>query len=172
MFTQFAYVDEPFLSWDFSLLTADDKLIGSVNRNFAGFGREIFTDTGVYALRMDSASARQGRPPHAETNGETTAVDSGGRGMTLDERAVTLAAAVTIDFDYFSRHSGHGGGFGYFPLYGSDYADIFGGTRPPTTPPPQEPVDQQGDQDKPFEGDSWGGGEGGKDGDDSWPWDN
>jgi hypothetical protein len=31
--------------------------------------------------------------------------------MTLDERAVMLAAAVSIDFDYFSRHShmGHGG---------------------------------------------------------------
>lgn len=28
-----------------------------------------------------------------------------GRGMTLDERAVVLAAAVSIDFDYFSRHS-------------------------------------------------------------------
>lgn len=46
-FAQFAYVDEPFLSWDFSLKSADDRLIGSVNRNFAGFGREIFTDTGT-----------------------------------------------------------------------------------------------------------------------------
>ena len=27
-------------------------------------------------------------------------------GLSLDERAVVLACAVTIDIDYFSRHSG------------------------------------------------------------------
>jgi len=58
-YDQCAFVDEPFLSWDFSLLSADSKLIGSVNRNFAGFGREILTDAGVYALRMDSAGLAQ-----------------------------------------------------------------------------------------------------------------
>ena len=31
------------------------------------------------------------------------------RGLSLDERAVILAAAISIDFDYFSRHSEHGG---------------------------------------------------------------
>ena len=106
-FNQFAYVDEPFLSWDFSLLSAENRLIGSVNRNFAGFAREIFTDTGVYALRMDSAEAA------------TDASGSDGRsstGMTLDQRAVMLATAVSIDFDYFSRHSG-AGGFGFMPLW-------------------------------------------------------
>ena len=30
--------------------------------------------------------------------------------MQLDERMVALAAAITIDYDYFSRHSAHGGG--------------------------------------------------------------
>ena len=29
--------------------------------------------------------------------------------MTLDQRAVMLATAVSVDFDYFSRHSGRGG---------------------------------------------------------------
>lgn len=47
---------------------------------------KIFTDTGHYVLRMD-------------------AVEDNARGMTLDERAVTLACAVSIDFDYFSHHS-------------------------------------------------------------------
>ena len=68
---------------------AQGNLIGSINRNFRGFGREIFTDTGQYVIRMDAAEGLV-------------------RGMTLDERAVTLAAAVSIDFDYFSRHSAHG----------------------------------------------------------------
>ncbi|KAJ5603121.1 hypothetical protein N7537_006077 [Penicillium hordei] len=104
-FNQFAYVDEPFLSWDFSLKSADDQLIGSVNRNFAGFAREIFTDTGVYAMRMDSAAL-----------GTETPHKNKALGMTLDQRAVMLATAVSIDFDYFSRQHGHGV-FG-FPAYG------------------------------------------------------
>ncbi|KEQ75136.1 Scramblase-domain-containing protein, partial [Aureobasidium namibiae CBS 147.97] len=100
---QFAFVNEPFLSWDFSLKDADDRKIGSVNRNFVGFAREIFTDTGVYALRMDSAALE-------EASEEQMA-------MTLDQRAVMLATAVSIDFDYFSRHSGALGGGGFFPIW-------------------------------------------------------
>lgn len=106
-FNQFAYVNEPFLSWDFSLLSAENQLIGSVNRNFAGFAREIFTDTGVYALRMDSAGA--GTEASANQGNATP-------GMTLDQRAVMLATAISVDFDYFSRHSGSGG-FGFLPLW-------------------------------------------------------
>ncbi|KAJ5199282.1 Scramblase [Penicillium cf. griseofulvum] len=106
-FNQFAYVDEPFLSWDFSLKSADNQLIGSVNRNFAGFAREIFTDTGVYAMRMDSAAL-----------GTQTSPSNKGSGMTLDQRAVMLATAVSIDFDYFSRQHSHGGLGMPLPLMG------------------------------------------------------
>ncbi|KAL2845248.1 Scramblase-domain-containing protein [Aspergillus pseudoustus] len=106
-FSQFAYVDEPFLSWDFSLRSADSRLIGSVNRDFVGFAREIFTDTGVYALRMDSAALKAVEMPD---QGTTIT------GMSLDQRAVMLATAVSIDFDYFSRHSGSGG-IGFFPVW-------------------------------------------------------
>ncbi|KAL1957047.1 hypothetical protein VTO42DRAFT_6424 [Malbranchea cinnamomea] len=117
-FSQFAYVDEPFLSWDFSLRTADSRLIGSVNRNFAGFAREIFTDTGIYALRMDSASlAEEQQQRHIISQTHRTPVKS--TGMTLDQRAVMLATAVSIDFDYFSRHSG---GHGIIPI------PVFGGS--------------------------------------------
>ncbi|CEP07820.1 hypothetical protein [Parasitella parasitica] len=97
---QFASIDTPFLGWDFNLQDEHGGIIGNVSRNFVGFAREIFTDTGEYVLRMD-------------------AVDGNSRGMTLDERAVTLACAVSIDFDYFSRHSTHGGGgFMPFPMFG------------------------------------------------------
>ena len=116
-FAQFASVDEPFLSWDFSLKAADGQLIGSVNRNFAGFARELFTDTGVYALRMDSAGLSD-EPGHWISR---TARDAQGNpsegptGMTLDQRAVMLATAVSVDFDYFSRLSRPGGG--WLPLW-------------------------------------------------------
>jgi len=117
-YSQFAYVDEPFLSWDFSLLSADSRLIGSVNRNFAGFGREIFTDTGVYALRMDAAGLAD-EPRHliSQTGRKNEPIHNDNKvGMTLDQRAVMLATAVSVDFDYFSRKSG-AGGMGFMPLW-------------------------------------------------------
>ncbi|KAI9791613.1 MAG: hypothetical protein M1816_003699 [Peltula sp. TS41687] len=117
-FSQFAHVDEPFLSWDFSLKSQDSRLIGSVNRNFAGFAREIFTDTGVYALRMDAAGLAD-EPRHliSQTGRQASGTDDRpGVGMTLDQRAVMLATAVSIDFDYFSRHS-HSGGMSFMPIW-------------------------------------------------------
>ena len=117
-FDKFAYVNEPFLSWDFSLLSNDDRLIGSVNRNFAGFGREIFTDTGVYALRMDSVGLAQEPTNLISQTGQQSVgfQNPNDPGMTLDQRAVMLAAAVSIDFDYFSRKSGSGG-MGFMPIW-------------------------------------------------------
>jgi hypothetical protein len=124
-FSQFARVDEPFLSWDFSLMGEDGRLIGSVNRSFRGFAREIFTDTGSYVLRMDSAGLEeeaQNRHLVSRTakNEHAYAEVVGGKddkhGMTLDQRAIMLATAVTVDFDYFSRHSGNTG-MGFMPLW-------------------------------------------------------
>lgn len=115
-FSQFAYVDEAFLSWDFSLLSADSRLIGSVNKNFAGFGRELFTDTGVYALRMDAAGLA-GEPKHLiSKTGEQNEItrNTPAAGMTLDQRAVMLATAVSVDFDYFSQKSSSSG---FMPLW-------------------------------------------------------
>lgn len=116
---QFAYVNEPFLSWDFTLRSSNEDVIGSVNRNFAGWGRELFTDTGVYALRMDSESLAHESTNLAQQN-EKSAL-----GMTLDQRAVMLATAVSIDFDYFSRHSQHGAG-GWLPLWMSGGGETAG----------------------------------------------
>ena len=134
-YAQFAYIDERFLSWDFSLLSSDNRLLGSVSRNFSGFGREIFTDTGVYALRMDAASYGEqqqqsdlisGSSSNSNDAAQSPMHDHGKQvemvpeenqpGMTLDQRAVMLATAVSVDFDYFSRHSGPGGG-GFLPLW-------------------------------------------------------
>lgn len=113
--SQFAHVNEPFLSWDFTLRDEAGSTIGSVNRNFAGFAREIFTDTGVYALRMDSAARSSAlESPDGQEVGR---YEKEATGMTLDQRAVMLASAVSIDFDYFSRHSSSSGGMGFMPLW-------------------------------------------------------
>jgi len=147
-FYQFAAIDEPFLSWDFTLADLNGNLIGSINRNFRGFGREIFTDTGQYILRMDAASpettnisnsevvkrfpkrevqelepisAKKALKYYKEKKLELTPEQKGLvyrgepirylverpsiKGLTLDQRAVMLATAVSIDFDYFSHTS-------------------------------------------------------------------
>ena len=43
--------------------------------------------------------------------------------LTLDERAMALATAVTIDIDYFSRHSGSGMGFPMF-MWGGGSSEL------------------------------------------------
>ncbi|CAG8498965.1 6170_t:CDS:2 [Funneliformis caledonium] len=96
---QFARIDTGFLSWDFNIEDELGSILGSVNRNFSGIARELFTDTGKYVIRMDS------------------------RELTFDQRAVILAAAISIDFDYFSRHSGNGGFLPIPFIGGSDDAD-------------------------------------------------
>lgn len=127
---QFAYVDEPFLSWDFSLLSANNRLVASVNRNWAGFGREIFTDTGVYMLRMDAAGLAE-EPRHLISKtgqtGEQVYDSPKVSGLTLDQRAVMLATAVSVDFDYFSRKSGSSGFMPmWFPWWGGGAAEAGG----------------------------------------------
>lgn len=104
---QFGRVDAPFLSFMFPVHDEHNRVIGAIDRNWVGFARELFTDTGVYMLRMDPSS-------FAEL-GHLYPVVAGP--LTLDQRAVMLGTAVSIDFDYFSRHSRRGGGFYTFGDY-------------------------------------------------------
>ncbi|KAF9648072.1 Scramblase-domain-containing protein [Thelephora ganbajun] len=105
LYHQMAKIDERFLAWDFTLRDSHGKELASVSRAFRGFGREIFTDTGRYTIRF-SPVERQ-----VIANGMVYVTREEGRETSLDERALILATAVNIDFDYFSRHS-EGGGMG------------------------------------------------------------
>ena len=101
---QFAKIVAPMLGWDFHIQDAQGQHMASINRNFLGFGKEIFTDAGSYAIHMHQMD------------------------FTLEQRALLLAAAVSIDFDYFSRHSGMG--FLPFPIPymgGGGVEDVGGG---------------------------------------------
>ncbi|KAF9378141.1 hypothetical protein CPB97_009751 [Podila verticillata] len=128
---QFAHIDGGFLALDFDMQDEQGQKMASVNRNFVGFARELFTDSGQYALRFDAAviqdlqqqqglgvtpttpnnekELQQAQEIQANKDEKALAqlVDRGG--LTLDQRAIMLACAVSIDFDYFSRHSGNGG---------------------------------------------------------------
>ncbi|KAI1794513.1 Scramblase-domain-containing protein [Ganoderma leucocontextum] len=119
LFHQFAEIDMGLLAWHFTLRDGQGLSIASVNRAFRGFGREIFTDTGQYSVNFTGSEANEGD----EVAPKPYLI----RDLNVDERALILATAgksscisdspaltscaVNIDFDYFSRHSGPGGGF-------------------------------------------------------------
>lgn len=104
-YDQFGAIDAPFLSFDFPVRDHQGSVIASVDRNWVGLGREMFTDSGVYIIRMDPASFEGLGNLYPSVSGP----------LTLDQRAILLGNAVSIDFDYFSRHSsGPGGGLFHF----------------------------------------------------------
>ncbi|CCF59121.1 hypothetical protein KAFR_0G00880 [Kazachstania africana CBS 2517] len=101
--SQFGSIDSPFLAFEFPVYDEVGKINGCVDRNWVGLGREFFTDTGVYVLRFDSRKSFEG--VYDMRNLSSTI-------LNLNERAVLLGNAISIDFDYFSRHSRHfGSGF-------------------------------------------------------------
>ena len=52
---QFAAVDEPMLSWAFTLRGESGEPLALVDRNFSGFGIEMFTDAGRYCVHFGRA---------------------------------------------------------------------------------------------------------------------
>ncbi len=108
-FIQYGKIDSGFLSWDFPVYNRDNEVVGDVSRNFGGLFREMFTDTGVYIVRMDPISFQGMENYYGQISNHS---------LTLDQKAVMLANAVSIDFDYFSRHSSQNSNF--FMIGGSD----------------------------------------------------
>ncbi|KAL4451629.1 hypothetical protein ABPG75_007291 [Micractinium tetrahymenae] len=132
---QFAAVQGGLLAWDFELKDERGGTLALIDRNFSGFGKEIFTDAGKYVIHFGSSpteaaeqvatavqAAHPDRPPppvtalaQARTDVSVIPTSTGNqlavhRPLELDERMVALAAAISIDYDFFSRHS-YGGGF-------------------------------------------------------------
>ncbi|QEU62678.1 Aim25 [Kluyveromyces lactis] len=107
-FTQFGNIDAPFLSFEFPVMDENNKIIAGCDRNWVGIGRELFTDTGVYIVRFDSQQSFDGVYPQEMLSDKV---------LNYDQRAVMLSNAVSIDFDYFSRHSRYGGGLLSFGTY-------------------------------------------------------
>ena len=111
MLRQFGAIDAPFLSFEFPVMDEENKIVASVDRNWVGLGREFLTDTGVYVVRFDSQQSFKGvYDPSVLSN----------HVLNLDERAILLANAVSIDFDYFSRHSRGLGSGGFLSFGGYD----------------------------------------------------
>jgi len=115
-FYQVAKVDAGFLAWHFRLLDESGNKIASIDRAFRGIGRELFTDTGRYSVHFGATDLINDLPVQLASSSQRPHLT---REVSLDERALFLALAVNIDFDYFSRHS-HVGGGGIFHFPGWD----------------------------------------------------
>ena len=50
VFTQLAYIDAPFLSWDFRLWDEERNELGFITRSFRGFGREVWGFFGPFRI--------------------------------------------------------------------------------------------------------------------------
>lgn len=75
-------------------------LMATINRNFAGFGRELFTDTGQYVIRFDAAGQELALPPgaNAQVQGQSLIVpDRRKGGLTLDQRAMVSCGVYGAD---------------------------------------------------------------------------
>ncbi|XP_074320421.1 altered inheritance rate of mitochondria protein 25 [Silene latifolia] len=101
---QFAVVENPGLwHWTFTLKDSNGDILAQIDRDFRGFGFELFTDAGKYVIRFGSSDSALKAGPGKEVEELEIA-----RPLTLSERAVVLALAVSLDNDYFSRHGGWG----------------------------------------------------------------
>ncbi|KZV24161.1 altered inheritance rate of mitochondria protein 25 [Dorcoceras hygrometricum] len=99
---QFAVVENPgFWNWTFTLKDIDGNVLAEIDRDWRGFGFEIFTDAGQYVIRFGTADSAVGPALGIQELSVT-------RSLTLSERAVAVALAVSLDNDYFSRHGGWG----------------------------------------------------------------
>lgn len=101
---QFAVVENPgFWNWTFTLKDIDGNVLAEVDRDWRGFGFELFTDAGQYVIRFGDVN------PGSKTGPAKMIKDLEiGRPLKLSERAVAVALAVSLDNDYFSRHGGWG----------------------------------------------------------------
>ncbi|XP_072989050.1 phospholipid scramblase family protein C343.06c isoform X1 [Typha latifolia] len=101
---QFAVVENPgFWNWTFTLKDEHENVLAQIDRNWRGIGLELFTDAGQYVIRFGEvgSSVRSGLASPVE---ELKVA----RPLTLSERAVALALAISLDTDYFSRRGGWG----------------------------------------------------------------
>ncbi|CAO2821639.1 unnamed protein product [Amaranthus hypochondriacus] len=100
---QFAVVENPGLwNWTFTLKDIDGNVLAQIDRDWRGFGLEIFTDAGQYIIRFGSSDPTVKTGPVREVEDLDIV-----RPLTLSERAVAVALAVSLDNDFFSRHSNH-----------------------------------------------------------------
>lgn len=105
--TQFANIDQGFLAVDFDMRDENGRKLASVNKDFTGLARELFTDARQYVLRMDPSVSLSA---DGELISDASTLSSPDEMLSKDglghrERAVIIATAICIDFGKWLRFS-------------------------------------------------------------------
>ncbi|KAH7514311.1 hypothetical protein FEM48_Zijuj11G0075500 [Ziziphus jujuba var. spinosa] len=95
---QFAVVENP---GTFTLKDIDGNVLAETDRDQRGFSFEIFTDAGQCVIQFGSSDSSSKTGPSREIEELEVA-----RPLTLSDRAVCVALAISQVNDYFSRHGG------------------------------------------------------------------
>ncbi|MBA0767012.1 hypothetical protein Gotri_015993, partial [Gossypium trilobum] len=94
-------IEDGLWNWTFTLKDIDGQVLAEIDRDWRGFAFEIFTDAGQYVIRFGKAG------PVLKTGPASMIQELDvSRPLTLSERAIALALAISLDNDYFSRHGG------------------------------------------------------------------
>ncbi|KAJ0080494.1 hypothetical protein Patl1_24553 [Pistacia atlantica] len=97
---QFAEVGNPgFWNWTFTLKDINGEVLAEIDRDWSGFSFEIFTDAGQYVICFRNADSRSKTGPARVIQELEVACP-----LTLLDRGVTVALAISLDNNYFSRH--------------------------------------------------------------------
>lgn len=75
---QFAAIEGGLLAWDFELRDQAGQTLALIDRNFQGFGKELFTDAGKYAIHFGSTPVAEAAGAEA---GGGAAGAAGGDGL-------------------------------------------------------------------------------------------
>lgn len=83
----FARIESPLWRlWEFPIYDTNGQKLGSISKRWGGLLREMFTDADTYQI------------------------DFGSQDWSVDQRAVILAVAISLDFDFFEENQGSKGG--------------------------------------------------------------
>lgn len=89
----FGVVRSSFLSQDFPVFDTNHKIIGGVDRNWLGLSYELFAESNSFMVRNDYKLIDNNVYPDNEISEQP---------LSLDQKAVLFANAITINFDYFN----------------------------------------------------------------------
>lgn len=82
----FATISSPIWKlWTFPVLSTNGKQISCINKKWKGILQEAFTDADTFMINFENQD------------------------LSIDKKTIILAAAISIDFDFFEDNSGRGG---------------------------------------------------------------
>lgn len=101
-----------FWNWTFIVKDETGRILALIDRDYRSWGYETLSDASQYMMRFETVASGDGLASPEKVLEDDSEDDDDNviftvdRQLTLNERACTLALVVSLDNDYFTRHSG------------------------------------------------------------------